>query len=365
MKIEVLIYAYLAICAAMILFNIACVFVFRRRDKKLVSYSETFIEQVNRQIELPEIDSNHRKYLSEKLGKVNNLMAFDETLEKLYAGNPEKIRNYIGSLAPVFIHLILEYKRKNKLKVAYLLYLIKKYEIFRGQKSVVIADVILEAVQDPSLYCRENALQALYSIGNVEFVIKALMALDEGPYYHNAKLITDGLLTFSGEKEKLDELLWQTLPRFTTEMQVAILNYFRFSSGRHCEAMMKLLTTPQQNDEICYSCIRYFGKYHYEPALQYLLNFVRGENEINWEYAAISATSLSAYPSEQTVEVLKGALSSRNWYVRYNAAQSLGALGLDYTDLIDIFEGDDRYAEEMLRYRFDQNKLKEKGVNGK
>ena len=65
------------------------------------------------------------------------------------------------------------------------------------------------------------------------------------------------------------------------------------------------------------------------------------------------------------MEVLKGALSSRNWYVRYNAAQSLGALGLDYTDLIDIFEGDDRYAEEMLRYRFDQNKLKEKGVNGK
>ena len=29
MKVEVLIYAYLAVCAAMIGFNIACIFVFR------------------------------------------------------------------------------------------------------------------------------------------------------------------------------------------------------------------------------------------------------------------------------------------------------------------------------------------------
>jgi hypothetical protein len=46
--------------------------------------------------------------------------------------------------------------------------------------------------------------------------------------------------------------------------------------------------------------------------------------------------------------------------VRYNAADSLERLGVKYEEMIDVFEGGDRYASEMLRYRFDRKKLKEK-----
>ena len=35
MKVEILIYAYLAVCAAMIIFNIVCIFVFRKKDKNI------------------------------------------------------------------------------------------------------------------------------------------------------------------------------------------------------------------------------------------------------------------------------------------------------------------------------------------
>ena len=38
-------------------------------------------------------------------------------------------------------------------------------------------------------------------------------------------------------------------------------------------------------------------------------------------------------------------------------------LGLGYVELIDIFEGGDRYASEILRYCMDMKKAREKGVN--
>lgn len=74
--------------------------------------------------------------------------------------------------------------------------------------------------------------------------------------------------------------------------------------------------------------------------------FWGNETADNREYAAISATSIAAYPSEETENLLKKKLSSRNWYVRYNSAESLSKLGLDYTQLIDVFKGNDRYAGE-------------------
>lgn len=78
------------------------------------------------------------------------------------------------------------------------------------------------------------------------------------------------------------------------------------------------------------------------------MSFVDQLRKQRWEYAAIAATALSAYPGERTVEILKEALQSPNWYVRFNAAQSLEAFQLSYWELSDVMEGGDRYAREIL-----------------
>jgi hypothetical protein len=57
-------------------------------------------------------------------------------------------------------------------------------------------DTMLELVHSPSLYVRENAIHAIYSVGDVEYAIRALLILNESTYYHNTKMITDGLLKF-------------------------------------------------------------------------------------------------------------------------------------------------------------------------
>lgn len=364
MKAEILIYAYLAVCAAMIGFNIACLFVFRLKDKRLHHYSRRFIKIVRRVIEDQNVTAKHCRYLSRKLKKINNLMAFDKTLEELFAQDPQQTRDYIRQLLSVFTYLTLEYKKKSGIQAAYFPYIIRKYKVFQDQPIGIVTDTLLELVHSSSLYVRENTLQAIYSIGSVDCVLNALWILNESSYYHHPKMITDGLLNFTGDTEQLGKRLWAHFDRFSARMQCVIVNYFRFSSPDHQERILKLLTSPHIDDEIAYSCIRYLGKYAYPPAYPVLTDIIEKHQHDQWIYTAITASALAGYPGDRTVAILKELLHNSNWYVRFNASQSLIALGLYYTDMVDVFEGRDRYAGEIMRYRFDQKNMKEKEAAG-
>ena len=364
MKAEILIYAYLAVCAAMIGFNVVCMFIFHVKDKRLDRYSTRFIKIVHQVIEDQAVTEAHCRYLSKKLKKINNLMAFDKTLEELFPQNPKQTKDYIRQLSSVFTYLTLEYKKKSEIQAAYFPYIIHKYKVFQGQPISVVMDTMLELVRSPSLYVRENALQAIYSIGSVEYTINALWILNESTYYHHPKMITDGLLNFSGDTKQLAERLWDNLHHFSKKMQRVIVDYFRFSSSDHQERILELLTSHGVDDEVAYSCIRYLGKYAYPPAYPILTGIVERYQHNQWIYTTITASALASYPGDRTVAVLKELLHSPNWHVRFNASQSLMSLGLYYTDMIDVFEGRDRYASEIMRYRFDQKNMKEKEAVG-
>ena len=114
MKVEILIYAYLAVCAAMIIFNIVCIFVFRKKDKNIEKRSIDFTDSIEEQFSKDTIDEAHKKFLRKKLKKINHMMAFDETLEKLYMQKPEQVQNYIMKLSSVFVFLTFKYSEKNK-----------------------------------------------------------------------------------------------------------------------------------------------------------------------------------------------------------------------------------------------------------
>ena len=358
MKVEILIYAYLAVCASMIVFNIVCIFIFRRKDKNIRNRSIDFTDIIEYQLDQGTIDEKHKGFLRKKLKKINHMMAFDDALEKLYAQRPEDIKNYISDLSSVFVFLIFKYNEKEQIQAAYFPYIVKKYHVFRGAGIPVVLDALMELVKEQNLYCRENALQALYSIGDADSVIEALKLLDRAENFHHGKMITDGLLCFSGPVDELNRQLWENFDAFSGALKQAILDYFRFSSGKHCEKMLQIMTDGGENQELRFSAIRYFAKYHYEPALAHLYSLATDDAFI-WEYRAIAASALGNYPAAQTEMLLKEILCDPNWYVRYNAADSLERLGVHYEEMIDIFEGRDRYAAEMLRYRFDRKKLKE------
>lgn len=66
-------------------------------------------------------------------------------------------------------------------------------------------EMLFGLLDDPSIYCRENAMQAIYTTVNSEYVIKALQKIDKIELFYHGKLISDGLLNFSGRAKVICE----------------------------------------------------------------------------------------------------------------------------------------------------------------
>ena len=67
MNVEVLIYAYLVICLAMIMFNVISIFVFEHNDKELDIKRDKFTKAVKKQIAQGEVDEEHKNYIYEAI----------------------------------------------------------------------------------------------------------------------------------------------------------------------------------------------------------------------------------------------------------------------------------------------------------
>lgn len=360
MKIEILIYAYLAVCTAMIIFNIVCIFLFSYKDKAISSGRHDFIRLIRPELEKDFVSSEHKEMLLKRLVHVNELMSFDRSLEMLLRAAPVKTREYLQRLDTVFIRLTEEYSKKSEVQAAYFPYLIYHYGLFRGKDHPQVNSVLMSLLSSPSVYSRENALEAIYSFGNPDTVVEALLLIDNNGYYDHRKLITDGLMNYAGDSRELAHKFIDHLNRFSLDMQIAVLDFIRFKISDFCEEMYDFLSN-KYDSEINYCAIRYFGRNYYEPAYDKLISFVENEDDIQWEYTAISCQALGIYPGERTAELLKSKLSSRNWYVRLNAAKTLHRLGLEYVDLIDVIQGDDRFASEIMSYQFAHKKIQEGG----
>lgn len=364
MFVQILIYVYLGICAGMILFNIATALLSRRREHRSfrdgIRLELTVSRELDRLAETGAVSERHLRFMERRLRRVNGMAAFDTALERLCVRRPELTRSYLTALNGVTITLAEDYCRRDEIEAAYFPYIIKKYQLLGGADDAPLKEVLLKLLNEPSIYCRENAMQALYTSGDAQIIVRALRIIDASSLYYNTKLLADGLLNFNGDKTQLAEALWAAFEDFKVWMQVTILNYFRFSSGAHCERVLALLNDGARDDELRFSCLRYLGRYPYPPAYADLLRYATPSENARWEYAAIASSVLASYPGAETAAVLKRNLYHPNWYIRFNASKSLEQLGFGYRDLIDVIEGNDRYASEILRYRFDMHALEEK-----
>ena len=364
MFVQILIYVYLGICAGMILFNIATALLSRRREHRSfldgIRLELTVSRELDRLAETGAVSERHLRFMERRLRRVNGMAAFDAALERLCVRRPELTRSYLTALNGVTITLAEDYCRRDEIEAAYFPYIIKKYQLLGGADDAPLKEVLLKLLNEPSIYCRENAMQALYTSGDAQIIVRALRIIDASSLYYNTKLLADGLLNFNGDETQLAEALWAAFEDFKVWMQVTILNYFRFSSGAHCERVLALLNDGARDDELRFSCLRYLGRYPYPPAYADLLRYATPSENARWEYAAIASSVLASYPGAETAVVLKRNLYHPNWYIRFNASKSLEQLGFGYRDLIDVIEGNDRYASEILRYRFDMHALEEK-----
>ncbi len=354
MRIEVMLYIYLFVCGAMIAFNIVTAILFRKSEQKTEKVSKKLRCKVLLQLKAIEsdspVDENHRLFLYRKLRRVGNMIAFDKMLEEEYIKRPQEIRRYLHSLDGVFVCLMAYYAKKDRIEAAYFPYIIKKYRVMACRSFPSLEGALLELLNEPSIYCRENAMQVLYTTGNVECILKALKIIDRSGLFFHRKLLSDGLLNFSGSSSALGKKMVENFFDFSVEMQGALLDYLRFSGDEYREFALLLLNNEGLDDEIRYGAIRYLSKYPFLEAYETLCCLAEEGSEQKWEYSAIASTALGAYPNNKTVDILKNNIYSRNWYIRLNSALSLKNLGITYSELSDIIDGNDRYASEIIRY---------------
>lgn len=363
---EVLLYGYGMICVSMLIFNIIYFILLNKNDKRLARKKDRFTEKIETQLNLIRegdgIDPEHITYLQRKLSYVGNLLAFDHMMEEqLMQEDDPVVREYYRQIEPVILHLATVYQKRENVQAAYYAYFLSKCKL-EGDTMLMepIQRILVEYMKKDSLHCRVNALQALYNFGSADKILDAIILLDAQETFLHEKILTDGLLSFTGDHALLISLLWKRFDEFSNKTQLSILNYIRFKTGDFCEEMLAIMQDTAADKELRLSAIRYFGKYPYAPAKELLLKFASDKEPANWEYAAISITSLARYTGDDVVDVLLAGIHSSNWYVRNNAASSLDAHRLEYSDLITVVGGNDRYAREMMLYRLESRKMEKK-----
>lgn len=364
MKVELLIYIYIAICVSMILYNIVYVFVLRERENALRRNAEKFKRAVFAQTERIEqgdlVEESHKQYLKKTLQKTWGITAFDKALEEIDAAHHEDVEEYLVETYEVFEYLTHKYLSKDTLKIAYFPYVLYKYDILKNRGSEQVREILFELLRSRNVYCRENTLKAVYSMQDAASVARALKIIDQNLSFHHPKLICDGLLTYKGDREALRDALLAKFAEYSIPMRVNILNFFRFGNIRCDETMLEFLQNEKQNCEIHFSCIRYFEKFPCESARKTLEAFAENADGHSWEYQAIATSALKSYPGDVTFRILVKNLSNSNWHVRQNSAISCEKLGYTYQELINVFDGEDRYAREILRYHLDHRNVKER-----
>lgn len=100
---------------------------------------------------------------------------------------------------------------------------------------------------------------------------------------------------------------------------------------------------------------RTLGQICYLPAYPHIL---ANADDPRWEMRAVIATALGAFGAAENRETLIKLLCDREWWVRYRAAESLAEDGerAKLTRLAE--ETGDRFAQEMLRFAFEQAALR-------
>lgn len=351
---ELLLYGYGIVCLGMLVFNVIYNIGLKQNDRRLERRTRKMGERIGAQMERiragGRIAPGHIRYLRRSLSHVGSLIAFDHAMGEYPAGEGGVYDSYQSQIYPAILQLAVVYGKRNQMQSAYFAYFLSRQQRKKRIQADAVQGILVEYMKKESLYCRVNALQALYNFGSAKSVVEAVALLDGEGHYLHEKILTDGLLTFTGSHQELAGLLWERLWEFSERTQISVLNYIRFQTGEYCREMFSIMMDQEKDKELRLAAIRYFGRYDYPPAKEALLAFAADPDPMNWEYAAISAASLAKYQGEEVAGVLMNIMHSANWYVRYNAAASLGALGLDGQILIRE-AGEDRYAREMLMYR--------------
>lgn len=277
-----------------------------------------------------------------KLKKISYLYAFGTLLEENPILDEDKIIKVLSknSYNPLFQSLAIAYKKKDPILKAYYAYILH----FIRSKTEKNDEFLKECLLTKSIYCTENAISALCTLGDPDKIVEAYLLMTKENNNYGYKLVADGLSNFKGSKEKLCEKLYQNFDSFSEPLRIGILKFFRQCRYDLREELLEKLTNKKLEKEVEIEMIRYFSQISYEPAFLLLLKRLEENYYHDFEYDVVIISTLTNYPSKKTIDVLLMALCSPHYYVRYNAGKSLSHI----TDLTKLKKIEDPFARDMI-----------------
>lgn len=332
-------------------------------EKYIIKKSNIYTKFANKEIEKLKMDNNiasdeHIRFLTKQLRTDKNLQSFDLMITNISKKGLKDVNNYIYSITEVFARIVRKFYHKSTIHQAYFAYIMAKYPINEEIDQKRIRQFLIYLCNSKSIYCRENAMLGLVKLGDVNAIIEALKCLSINGKLSQDKLLTESLINYTSDKDKLITSLWKNFDGFSYIIRVAIINYIRIINYDSAMQINSLLFN-EDNEEIRYASLRYFGKFYYLDALNLIIKI--GTDALEKEsygLAAVVSTVLKNYQTDASVNFLKKAITSSSWQVRENAAKTYiyyyGDDAIKYVDQLN-----DRYASDMLRYQLETNDLRD------
>ena len=180
---------------------------------------------------------------------------------------------------------------------------------------------LFNCLNTKSIYLRVETLKALPKIGNATNFLNALKLISSEKQYVNNKILIDTLDNFNGYIKILDENLLLKFYTFNKHIQKCIIEHLKNSNAKFAKyKIIDILKDENLDKEVRISAIKYFSKIHYNNAIIEIKKLLSHKE---WEYRAISASTLGKYKEKDVIEELLYSITDYNWYVRYNSAISI------------------------------------------
>ncbi len=233
---KLFLYGYGIVCICMLIFNTIYIFVQKGYNTRLEKHSRKYADGLLRQLEQicgrGTAEAKYVCWLQKKLLHVNNLIAFEQALNSPQVKQDETaLASFLHQTQFMIRELAEAYKDREDLQAAYFAYFLSRHKTAKYIPEAAIQDIMVEYMRKNNLYCRVNAMLALYTFGTPENVAKAIEIMSRMDSSFNGKLLTDGLLSYSGDHSLLIKELLSRFDRLSDRFRLPVMNLSGFNPG--------------------------------------------------------------------------------------------------------------------------------------
>ena len=203
-----------------------------------------------------------------------------------------------------------------------------------------------------SVYVCENAALSFISFGDPETVCDLLGTLNSANIDYNDIVLGNHLLKYPGNKAVLARCMMKYYKTYKDNYKNVVLRFFKYS-GIHIfdREFAKMLDNEVLNIPISVKCnmLRLISDVKsYKNEKVFLKIYEKYYMSSDWEPAAVAAKTLRGYNMDEAMHALIKGLKSKNWYIRFNSAESLAKNGIHPKYIAYVTSGNDRFAIEAL-----------------